>query len=430
MPINSNNKRTNDLLNSINIPKMVKVRQIFESEKIDDLKRTLEKSLNEEKISERIKPGMSIAITSGSRGIDNISNITREVVDFIKEKGAYPFIVPAMGSHGGAVEEGQIEVLESFNITQESMGCPIKATMEVDVLAVMPDGTKVYIDKIAHSADGIVVINRIKPHTGFRGPYESGLFKMMTVGLGKQKGAETVHNRGRLKMGESIEFGGNAYLENANVLFGVAIVENAFDKTYKIQALTPDEIRIQEPKLLEEAKKLLPKIYFENLDILIIDYMGKNISGTGMDTNITKSFSLESKISREGRAKKIVVLDLTSESHGSAVGLGAADITTHRLVNKMDLNTTYPNLLTTGGTDSAKIPMMFESQKLAIQAAMKTVVGVQEKDLKIVRIKDTLHISEIEISESLLNEALQNKNIEILSEPSEILFNNQGNMFE
>ncbi len=430
MPINSDNKITNDLLSSVTVPKMVKVRQIFENKKITDLHGALQETLNTEKITTQIKPGMSIAITSGSRGIDNIAAITRQVVDFLKEKGANPFIVPAMGSHGGAVAEGQIEVLESFGITEESMGCPIKASMEVDVLAKMPDGTEVYIDKFAHSADGIVVINRIKPHTGFRGSYESGLFKMMTVGLGKQKGAETVHNRGRLKMGETIEFGGNAYLEHANVLFGVAIVENAFDKTYKIQALTPEEIKSQEPKLLLEAKNLLPRIMFENLDVLIIDNMGKNISGTGMDTNITKSFSYESKISREGRAKKIVVLDLTPESHGSAVGLGTADITTHRLFEKMDLNTTYPNLLTTGGTDSAKIPMMFESQNLAIKAAIKTVIGVKEEQMKIVRIKDTLHITDIEISESLLDEAKQNENIEILTAPYELSFDSHGNLFD
>lgn len=238
-----------------------------------------------------------------------------------------------------------------------------------------------------------------------------------------------VHGRGRKRMGETIELAGNIYLERANILFGVATIENAFDKTYELLALTPDEIREKEPECLAKARDLMPRILLENLDVLVVDYMGKNISGTGMDTNITKSFSYESGISREGRPRKIAVLDLTEQSHGAAVGLGAADVTTHRLYEKMDFNTTYPNLLTSGGTDSAKIPMVFDSQRLAIQAALKTALGADRERLRVVRIRDTLHLGEIQVSEALLEEIRENPAFEILGEAEDLSFDGQGNLF-
>ncbi len=422
--------KVNALICTEKIPKMIRVKQKFDESYIEDPATVLQESLNRPEITNQVKPGMSIAVTAGSRGIDNIALITRETIKFIKEQGGEPFIIPAMGSHGGAVAEGQVSILKSLGMTEETMGCPIRATMEVDVLHTLDDGTPVYIDKYAHAADGIVVINRIKPHTGFRGRYESGLFKMMTIGIGKQKGAETTHNRGRLKMGESIELSGNAYLNNAKILFGVASIENAFDKTYRLLALTKDEIREKEPDYLLEARSLLPCLLLEHADVLVVDYMGKNISGTGMDTNITKSYTHGYGISREGRARKIAILDLTEQSHGAAVGIGSADMTTRRLFEKMDFNTTYPNLLTTGGTDSAKIPMVLDNQKLAIQAAIKTAIGADKDNIKIIRIQDTLHISEIQISEGFLAEAEAHPLIEIVGEPEDLVFNERGNLFE
>jgi len=428
--MNDKNYKVNALICDEKIPKMITVRQKFDEFYIEDPISVLRDSLNRPELANLIKPGMSIAVTAGSRGIDNIAIITRETIRFIKEKGGEPFIVPAMGSHGGAVAEGQVAILKSLGMTEESMGCPIRATMEVDILDTLADGTPVYIDKYAHAADGIVVINRIKPHTGFRGRYESGLFKMMTIGLGKQKGAETTHNRGRLKMGESIELGGNAYLNKAKILFGVATIENAFDRTYRLLALTKDEMREKEPEYLIEARGLLPCLLLENADVLVVDYMGKNISGTGMDTNITKSYTHGYGISREGRARKIAILDLTEQSHGAAVGVGSADMTTRRLFDKMDFNTTYPNLLTTGGTDSAKIPMVLDNQKLAIQAAIKTAIGADKDNIKMIRIRDTLHISEIQISEAFLKEAQDHPLIEIVGEPEELQFDEEGNLFD
>ena len=424
--MHDHNENVNALLRDISIPKMYKVRQVFDREHIEDPKAVLAEQLSRPEIRGCVKPGMSIAITAGSRGIDNIALIIREIAAYLKELGAEPFIVPAMGSHGGAVAEGQVAILKSFGITEETMGCPIRASMEVDVIAHLPDGTPVHMDRHAHQADGVVVVNRIKPHTGFRGRYESGLYKMMTVGLGKQKGAEMTHGRGRLKMGETIELCGNAFLDHANILFGVATVENSFDRTWKLVALTKEEIRQQEPVYLEEARKLLPRLFLEYADVLVVDYMGKNISGTGMDTNITKSYTHGYGISRDGRAKRIAVLDLSEESHGAAVGVGQADTTTRQLFEKMDFNTTYPNLLTSGGTDSAKIPMVLDNQKLAIQAAIKTAAGADKDHIKLIRIHDTLHITEIEISEGFLEEAKNTPGIEIVNGPYDLTFDENG----
>lgn len=422
-------EKVNALLRDIRLPRMVKVRQVFDDTRIEDVSGALRAQLERPEIKETVRPGMSIAITAGSRGIDNIALIIKETVDYLKSLGAEPFIVPAMGSHGGAVAEGQVAILKNFGITEEAMGCPIRATMEVDVFARLEDGTPVHIDRCAHEADGIVVINRIKPHTGFRGRYESGLYKMMTVGLGKQKGAETTHGRGRLKMGETIERSGNAFLEHTNILFGVATVENSFDRTYGLYAMTKEEMRELEPVYLEKARALLPRLMIEYADVLVVDYMGKNISGTGMDTNITKSYTHGYGISRDGRAKRIAALDLTDETHGAAVGIGQADVTTQRLFEKIDFNTTYPNLLTSGGTDSAKIPMVLDNQRLAIQAAIKTAAGADKDHIKLIRIRDTLHITEIEISEALLAAAQAHPQMEVISGPYELEFDENGNLF-
>ncbi|MBR6028972.1 MAG: DUF2088 domain-containing protein [Clostridia bacterium] len=427
--MSGNHENVNALLRDIPIPKMYRVRQIFDTARLEDPAAALREELNRPGIRERVKPGMSIAVTAGSRGIDNIVLILRETVRFLQEAGANPFIIPAMGSHGGATAEGQVAILESLGITIESVGCPIRATMEVVNLTHLADGTPVRMDRYAYEADGVVVVNRVKPHTGFRGRYESGLFKMMTVGLGKQKGAELTHGRGRLRMGETIEMCGNAYLDRAKILFGVATVENSFDKTWKLAALTPQEIREQEPELLLKARDLLPSLRLQYADVLVVDTMGKNISGTGMDTNITRSYTHGYGISREGRAKRIAVLDLTDESHGSAVGIGQADVTTQRMFEKIDFNTTYPNLLTSGGTDSAKIPMVLDNQRLAIQAAIKTSAGSDPEHVKLIRIRDTLHITEIEVSEAFIEEARKTEGLEVLEGPFELAFDENGNLF-
>ena len=346
--------------------------------------------------------------------------------------GALPFVIPAMGSHGGATAQGQKALLAGYGITEESVGAPICSSMEVVQVAETPTGEPVYMDKLAAQADGIVLFNRVKPHTGFRGDYESGLLKMAAVGLGKQKGAETVHAGGPSAMAGRIKTFGTLAITHAPVLFGVATVENAYDKVCTVKAMTPQEIFSQEPKLLEQAKSLLPRIFFEDLDVLIVDRIGKNISGPGMDPNITHTYLPDAPIPqtlRDKRAKRVVVLGLTEETHGSAMGIGMADITTRQVFEKMDRESTYLNCLTGGVTASAKVPMFFDNHRLAIQAAVRTLSALDGTDMRMVRIRDTLHLDELWISQAFLPQVKTDSKVEVLVDPGPMHFNAQGNLF-
>lgn len=419
----------NDILSNVPIPKMVKVRQNFESSVLENVDTELKNQLANKNFNRKFTPGMSIAVTAGSRGVANMALTIRTVCDFLKEIGCKPFIIPAMGSHGGSTAEGQRMILSSFGITEETMGVPIVSSMEAVCIYEFEDGFKVYVDKNAHEADGIVVINRVKPHTSFRGAYESGLMKMMTVGMGKQLGADQIHAAGPKVMGKNIERGGKKILELENIICGVALLENSYDQTCGIYVLEPQEIIDQEPLLQEQAKKNMPHLMFEKPDVLAIDYIGKNISGPGMDPNITHTFNPNSGISTEGKAHRIIVFDLTEETHGAGAGVGNADFTTKRLFSKFDADQTYPNLLTAGFPEPGKMPMLLDNQKLTIQAAIKTAALTDSSQVRMVRIKDTLHLGEIEISEAMLTEAKALENIEILSEPYELNFNEDGDLF-
>ncbi len=417
------------ILSQETIPRMARVRQTLPSETVPDVAQAVRQSLDRKEIRAAVKPGMSICITAGSRGIFGMDVMIRETAAFVRSLGGDPFIIPAMGSHGGATAQGQADILARYGITEKTMGAPVRATMETSRIGALSDGTPVYIDKYAAAADGIIVVNRIKCHTGFRGKYESGLFKMMAIGLGKQYGAQTVHGRGALEMGESIEMFGRAILQNANVLFGLATIENALDKPYRIVALTPQEIIDQEPDYLNLARTLMPRILFENLDVVIVDYFGKEISGAGVDPNVTKTYKLASGIPSDGRARQVIVLDLTEQSHGNAHGIGVMDIITRRLFEKIDLTVTYANSLTTGGTEVPKIPMVMPNQQMAIKAAVRSALGADKKNLRIVRILDTMHLEEIMISEALLNEARANPLVDILEEPEPMVFDENGDLF-
>ena len=419
----------NDILNNVPVPKMVKVRQHFETSVLENVDTELKNQLKDKNFSTKLQPGMSIAVTAGSRGVANMALTIKTVCDFLKKIGCKPFIIPAMGSHGGSTAEGQRMILSSFGITEETMDVPIVSSMEAVCIYEFEDGFKVYVDKNAHEADGIVVINRVKPHTSFRGAYESGLMKMMTVGMGKQLGADQIHAAGPKVMGKNIERGGKKILELENIIFGVALLENSYDQTCGIYVLEPQEIIDQEPVLQEQAKKNMPHLMFEKPDILAIDYIGKNISGPGMDPNITYTFNPNSGISTERKAHRIVVFDLTEETHGAGAGVGNADFTTKRLFNKFDAAQTYPNLLTAGFPEPGKMPMLMDNQKLTIQAAIKTAALTDPSQVRMVRIKDTLHLGEIEISEAMLPEAEALDNVEIISEPYELNFNEDGDLF-
>lgn len=415
-----------ELLKDIPIPKMAKVKQNFDATKIEDFQAALTKELNQEKIKATVKPGMEIAIAVGSRGVDKLVDKTAITVKFLQELGAKPFIVPSMGSHGGATAEGQGQVLEHLGVTEEVVNAEIRSSMEVIKLGELPNGLPVYIDKIASEADGIVVLNRVKPHTAFRGPVESGIMKMISIGLGKQKGAEACHQLGFKYMAEHVPAMAKMTMEKMPILFAVATVENAFDKVAKVAVMTPDEIEDKEIELQKLAKSLLPKLFFDQIDVLVIDEIGKNISGDGMDPNITGRYP--TPYAHGGpNVTKMAVLDLTKETEGNANGVGTADFTTQRLVDKMDREVTYANGLTSTVVAPTKIATTLPNDKLVLQAAIKTCNILDFTKVKYVRIKNTLEISEIEVSESLLEHVKEHPNLELVSDLYEIEFDEEGN---
>ena len=417
-----------ELVKNVGIPNMYKVRQKFSTQKIEDIPAEIVKQLSRPEIENSIRPGMSIAITAGSRGISNIALITKEIVVFVQSKGAHPFIIPAMGSHGGATAEGQREILRDYGITEESMGCPLRATMETVPIGDTEESHKVLIDRYAAEADAIIAVGRIKPHTAYRGPYESGVMKMLTIGLGKQQGAEVCHESGFKNMGRLVPLFGKAILKNSNVIFGVGIIENAYEDTYKIVSLTPQEIIDKEPALLDEAKSKMPKIIIPETDVLIVDKIGKNYSGDGMDPNITGTFCTP-YASGGIISQRVVVLDLSKETHGNAIGLGMAHVTTKRAYEKVDFEKTYPNSITSTVLDVSKIPVVMASDKDAIAVAIKTCNEIDKINVRLVRIPNSLHLDEIFISEALLEEAKKNPDIEIISGPEQWAFDESGNLW-
>jgi len=417
-----------ELVKNIPLPKMAKVKVNFDNRQLDDLGSELRAKLEKDSIKQLITPGMEIAIAVGSRGLDRLVEITAVTVQFLKDAGAKPFIVPSMGSHGGATAEGQREVLAHLGVTEESVNCEIRSSMEVIQLGTLPNGLPVYVDKYASEADGIVVINRIKPHTAFRGPVESGIMKMISIGLGKQKGAEACHQLGFKYMAENVPAMAKMIMEKKPVLFGVASIENAFDKVAYIEALTTEEIISQEPALQEKAKSLLPKLFFDQIDVLVIDQIGKNISGDGMDPNITGRYP--TPYAHGGPdVNKMVVLDLTPQTEGNANGVGTADFTTQRLVDKMDLEVTYANGLTSTVVAPTKIATTLPNDMQCIQAAIKTCNILDFDQVKLVRIHNTLEISEIEVSEALFEYVKQHPQMELINEPYALPFNEEGNLF-
>lgn len=416
-----------ELLKDIPIPQMVKIRQKFDRTILENPEQELADKLASSGVMETILPGQQVAVAVGSRGIANIAGFTKTTIDAIKAKGAFPFIVPCMGSHGGATAEGQTEVLLHFGITEATMGAPIRSSMEVVKIDELPNGLPVYVDRIASEADAIVVINRVKPHTAFRGRIESGIMKMIAIGLGKQKGAEACHQLGFKYMAENVPAMANLMIKKLPIVFGVALVENAYDETCRVEVLPAAEIEEREEKLLIEAKARLPKILFDEIDVLVIDYIGKNISGDGMDPNVTGRYPTPYAHGGPDVAK-MVVLDLTPETKGNANGVGTADFTTQRLVDKTNLEFTYANGLTSTVCAPTKIATTLENDLYAIKAAVKTCNILDYTTCKLVRIQDTLHLGEIEISVNLLDAARVHPDIEILTEPYELSFDAEGNI--
>ncbi|MFC4401904.1 lactate racemase domain-containing protein [Gracilibacillus xinjiangensis] len=416
-----------ELVRDIPIPKMVKVKQNFDDQQIDDLGRELMVQLDEKGLEHQIKPGMEVAVAVGSRGLDRLVELTKVTIDFLKKHGAKPFIVPCMGSHGGATGPGQKAVLEHLGVREEVVGAEIRSSMEVIQIDQLENGLPIYVDKIASEADGIVVINRVKPHTAFRGPVESGIMKMISIGLGKQKGAEACHQLGFKHMAEHVPAMAKIIIDKMPIMFAVATVENAFDKVAKLEVLLSEEIEEKEPDLQKLAKASLPKLFFDQIDVLVIDEIGKNISGDGMDPNITGRYPTPYAYGGPD-VTKMVVLDLTEQTEGNANGVGTADFTTQKLVDKMDTETTYANGLTSTVVGPTHISTAMPSDRTAIQAAIKTCNILDFTKARVVRIKNTLEIGEIEVSENMLADVESNDNLTKLTDLYDLEFDENGNL--
>jgi hypothetical protein len=415
----------------INSHKLIQFKQKFPSYSVEDVTEKIKSEIANLKLQKRIKPGDSIAITAGSRGITDINVITKTVIDELIKLQGKPFIIPAMGSHGGATVSGQLKVLEGYGITEKKMGAPIKATMDVVKIGKCNNSTPVYVDKNVINADHVVAINRIKAHTRFAGEIESGLIKMLLVGLGKDVGARVYHraimkNTFDLIVESALPF----VLSKLSVLFGLAIIENAYGKVADISAMMGEDIIKKEPGLKKKSFELMAKLPFRNIDLLIVDNMGKDISGTGMDTNIIgRKDANSSKTPNEGAGiSRIFVRNLTPNSHGNACGIGLADFTTRKLVNKINFQETYINCVTALRPEGAKIPMTFECDKDAIETAVSTCGIENPDDMKIVWIKNTLDLEKVIVSEGYLDDLNGRDNFEQIYSAREITFDSSGNL--
>lgn len=416
------------------LPRMARVRQHFDAPVVNDVEAAVAAQLAV--LEEKIKPGMRVGITAGSRGVAGIARILRAAGAAVRRFGGEPFILPAMGSHGGATAEGQAEVLAGYGVTLETTGMRVVSSMDVEKIGRLGDeqdrGPDVFMSRTAIEADGLIICNRVKAHTDFRGPIESGLAKITAIGLGKHQGAKTIHSFGTRGLAHWLPPAARLMVRSANVLCGLAILENAYDQTARIVTVPPEAIGgAGEAALLEEAKGLMASLPFDDVDVLIVDEMGKNISGTGMDTNIIGRMMIcgVPEFSRP-TIRIIVVLDLTEESHGNGAGIGLADVLTLRAARKLDLRSTYINGLTSGigGVQRVKLPMLLPSDVDAICAGLLTCGRAEAAHARVVRIKNTLEIGDFFVSESLLSEARAHPRLEVLCDPEPLRFDVERNL--
>ena len=407
-------------------PALTPVHQHFPRVQLGDIAPQITAELA--KVPDADVAGKSIAITVGSRGIAGLVEIVRALVEGLRAKGGQPFIVPSMGSHGGATAEGQIAILAGYGITETAVGAPIRASMEVVQVATLDDGTPLYTDKIASQADAIVIANKIKPHADFKARYESGLVKMLTIGLAKHKGAVALHNHGFERFHDVLPKAAERLIANLPILFGLAILENAYDELMMLELVPADQIMSREKELLEVSKRSIGRLNLSDIDILIVDEIGKNISGEGMDPNVTGRPGSGLSGFDAPNIQKIVVLDVTAQSHGNGVGIGGADLTTRRCVELLDLGAIYTNAITATIMTPAKLPMILNTDHDALVVAAKTCNLVTPETIKIVRIKNTLEIHEIRVSTALLPEVAQSAALSVAGPAVPIVFDKDGRL--
>ena len=398
------------LLRDVPLPEMFHAAQKFNDAHIEreEIEKTIFDEIRSKGMDLRIRPGMRIAITAGSRGIRNVDEITRSVVAFVKSCGAEPFIVPAMGSHGGATAGGQKEMLAGYGITEERMGCEIRSSMETVYLGNSELGKPVYMDRNAYESDGVILSCRLKPHNAFRGKVESGPCKMMTVGLGKQRGAEQVHSDGMDNIARNIPTMAKVTIGTGKILFAIPCLENAYDQTLMFEAIPAEKILEREPELLKIAFANMPSILVKEGDVLVVDRIGKNFSGTGVDPNITGTFSTPYATGGV-QVQRTCFLDLTEESHGNSLGVGLASAITKRIFDQIDADAMYTNCMTSTVIKSAMVPCVMSTDKEAIQFCIRTCNRIDKENPRVIRIQNSLHVGQVMLSRAYYEDVLAGK---------------------
>jgi len=412
-------------------PRIFRVRQRFQGPTLDDVPGEVKRQLAALPLAARVKPGQTVAVTAGSRGVANIAVILRAAIEHLKSLGLKPFIVPAMGSHGGGTVEGQVEILHGYGITEEFCGCPIRASMETVVVCQTKEGFPVHFDKHAFGADHVLVVGRVKPHTAFVGDVESGLMKMMLIGLGKHAGALVYH---RAIMDYSfpqiVRSVAAEVMTKCRVLAGLGIVENEQEFTAQIAAVLPEDLEAREKELLILAKRWIPRLPFDRCHVLLVDQIGKNISGSGMDTNVVgRKFNDHKAVEDEyPKVKNIVIRSLTEETHGNACGIGMAEFCRTRAVQQTDVRKTRINCMTGGHVPAAMFPLDFETDREILDAAMSQIGLTEPPQAKLLWIHNTLDVVELECGEAYLPQARELPNVEILTDPRPLPLDAAGNL--
>jgi len=412
-------------------PQVFRVRQRFEAPRVEDVPGEVRAQLARLSLADRVRPGQAVAITAGSRGVANIHVIIRAAVEHLKRLGAQPFIVPAMGSHGGGTAEGQRELVESYGITESFVGCPIRATMETVEVCRTREGFPVHFDRLAYEADHVLVVNRVKPHTRFVGEIESGLMKMLLIGLGKCNGARVYHSAIQdYSFGQIIRSVAGEVFGRCHILAGLAIVENARDETARIEAVAPEQFEAREKELLVLAKAWMPRLPFRAADVLLIDRIGKNISGTGLDTNVVgRKFDDHKAVEGEyPQIRAIALRGLTPETHGNAVGLGVAEFCRSQLLRETDIAATRLNAITAGHAAAAMLPLDYETDREMLEAAFVAAGRTDPRSARLLWIANTLELSELECSAAYLEEAASRDDLEILTPLRELPLDAAGNL--
>ncbi len=409
-------------------PALYAVRQSFSQEKEPDVRAAVRREMMRLRPGLGIRPGARVAISVGSRGIRNLAAIVGTLVDELRQLGARPFIFPAMGSHGGGTAEGQAAVLRHYGVTEEAMGCPILSSMDAIQIGRSSEGIPVFLDRHASEADHVVVLNRVKAHTEFKGEIESGIVKMLLIGMGKHEGAKVYHRAfADYGFGRLVESLAQIVIRNARVLFALAIVENAYEETAQIRGLLPDEIVNSERILLRTAKELAARLPFDDIDILIVDEMGKNVSGSGMDTNVLGRFyNLVAKEAVRPRIKRIYVRSLTPDSLGNACGIGLADFTHRSVIDAMDVQATNMNCVTAVNPEKARIPIICGSDREALNFCFATIGLADPEHARLIRIRNTLHLAEVVISKSLYHQIDGRADLECFAGPMAMEFDASG----